>query len=161
MTGRDWDFFKYYDRFYRISEDTLRKTSMAWSPWTVVEGSDPEYRVATVAPTLLAAMRARLAASGGKAVSLPLAAAPPLVPAAPGKGGAIRRITGAIPARLYRTIPIAAPTDEERAQPYLWRFWRHVPMKGRFTIYDRSWYGRVLVERVEKFASAVDPGPVE
>jgi len=75
---------------------------------------------------------------------------------AAGKGGAIRRIAGALDARLYRIIPIAAPSDEERAQPYLWRFWRHVPMKGRYTVYDRSWYGRVLVERVEKFASAAD-----
>jgi len=75
---------------------------------------------------------------------------------AAGKGGAIRRITGAIDARLYHTIPIAAPTDEERAQPYLWRFWRHLPRKGRFVIYDRSWYGRVLVERVEGFAAEAD-----
>jgi len=75
---------------------------------------------------------------------------------AAGKGGAIRRVAGALDARLYRIIPIAAPTDEERAQPYLWRFWRHVPMKGRYTIYDRSWYGRVLVERVEKFAKEAD-----
>jgi AMP-polyphosphate phosphotransferase len=75
---------------------------------------------------------------------------------AAGKGGAIRRITGAVDARLYHTIPIAAPTDEERAQPYLWRFWRHLPRKGRFVIYDRSWYGRVLVERVEGFAAEAD-----
>ncbi len=210
VTKRDWDFFKYYDRFMRVSEDTLRETSTAASPWTVVEGSDPEYRVVTVARTLLEAMRARLAAKPGKSVSLPTRTAPPRVatadgrdllnqldlsPAlskkhfdtelprlqkrlalltrhpkfrdhnvvavfegmdAAGKGGAIRRITGALDARLYRIIPIAAPTDEERAQPYLWRFWRHVPMKGRFTIYDRSWYGRVLVERVEKFAGEAD-----
>lgn len=70
-----------------------------------------------------------------------------------GKGGAIRRFTSAIDARLYRTIPIAAPTDEEKAQHYLWRFWRHVPRAGYITIYDRSWYGRVLVERVEGFAN--------
>lgn len=75
---------------------------------------------------------------------------------AAGKGGAIRRITGAVDARLYHTIPIAAPTDEERAKPYLWRFWRHLPRKGRFVIYDRSWYGRVLVERVEGFAAEAD-----
>lgn len=72
---------------------------------------------------------------------------------AAGKGGAIRRITGALDARLYRVIPIAAPTEEERAQPYLWRFWRHLPRRGRFAIFDRSWYGRVLVERVEGFCS--------
>ncbi len=72
---------------------------------------------------------------------------------AAGKGGAIRRITGALDARYYTVIPIAAPTEEERAQPYLWRFWRHIPRRGRMTIFDRSWYGRVLVERVEKLCS--------
>ncbi|OGT88183.1 MAG: polyphosphate:AMP phosphotransferase [Gammaproteobacteria bacterium RIFOXYA12_FULL_61_12] len=71
---------------------------------------------------------------------------------AAGKGGAIRRFANAIDARLYRTISIAAPTDEEKAHHYLWRFWRHIPRPGRITIYDRSWYGRVLVERVEGFA---------
>jgi polyphosphate:AMP phosphotransferase len=71
---------------------------------------------------------------------------------AAGKGGAIRRITEAVDARLYRVVPIAAPTDEERAHHYLWRFWRHIPRAGFLTIFDRSWYGRVLVERVEGFA---------
>jgi len=70
-----------------------------------------------------------------------------------GKGGAIRRLTHALDARNYQVIPVAAPTDEERIQHYLWRFWRHMPRAGRITIYDRSWYGRVLVERVEGFAS--------
>jgi polyphosphate:AMP phosphotransferase len=72
---------------------------------------------------------------------------------AAGKGGAIRRITDAADARLYRTISVAAPTDEERSHHYLWRFWRHLPRAGYMTLYDRSWYGRVLVERVEGFAS--------
>jgi polyphosphate:AMP phosphotransferase len=75
---------------------------------------------------------------------------------AAGKGGAIRRATEALDARYYRVVPIAAPTDEERAQPYLWRFWRHLPRRGHFTIFDRSWYGRVLVERVEGFAAEPD-----
>lgn len=70
---------------------------------------------------------------------------------AAGKGGAIRRLTSAIDARDYRVIPIAKPSDEEKSHHYLWRFWRHVPRAGRVTIYDRSWYGRVLVERVEGF----------
>jgi polyphosphate:AMP phosphotransferase len=75
---------------------------------------------------------------------------------AAGKGGAIRRLTGALDARYYRTVPVAAPTEEERAQPYLWRFWRHLPRRGRFIFFDRSWYGRVLVERVEGFAAEAD-----
>jgi polyphosphate:AMP phosphotransferase len=72
---------------------------------------------------------------------------------AAGKGGAIRRITGALDARDYQVIAIGAPTDEEKARHYLWRFWRHLSRAGRISIFDRSWYGRVLVERVEGFAS--------
>lgn len=72
---------------------------------------------------------------------------------AAGKGGAIRRVTGALDARNYQVIPIAAPSDEERAHHYLWRFWRHLSRAGRVTIFDRSWYGRVLVERIEGFAT--------
>jgi AMP-polyphosphate phosphotransferase len=208
VTSRDWDFFKVYDRFYRVSEDTLRETSSAWAPWVVIEGSDPEYRAVTAGNTLLAAMKSRL--SGPPERRAPKSQAAPLVQPvdnlhildkldlsqslakkryakalekhqgelaklarhprfaehtavlvfegmdAAGKGGAIRRITAALDARHYHTIPIAAPTDEERAQPYLWRFWRHLPRKGRFVIYDRSWYGRVLVERVEGFAPEFD-----
>ena len=75
---------------------------------------------------------------------------------AAGKGGAIRRVTGALDARQYVTVPIAAPSEEERAHPYLWRFWKHVPPRGGITIFDRSWYGRVLVERVEKFSPEED-----
>jgi polyphosphate:AMP phosphotransferase len=72
---------------------------------------------------------------------------------AAGKGGAVRRVTGALDARQYVTVPIAAPTEEERAHPYLWRFWRQVPARGGITIFDRSWYGRVLVERVEELCT--------
>ena len=75
---------------------------------------------------------------------------------AAGKGGSIRRITQALDARQYQVVPVASPTEEERAQPYMWRFWRHVPRRGRVTIFDRSWYGRVLVERVEGYCSEAD-----
>ena len=75
---------------------------------------------------------------------------------AAGKGGAIRRVMSAMDARQYQIIPIAAPNEEERARPYLWRFWRHMPRLGRVTIFDRTWYGRVLVERVEGFCSQAD-----
>jgi polyphosphate:AMP phosphotransferase len=208
ITDRDWDFFKVYDRFYRISEDTLRRTSTAAAPWIVVEGSDAEYRAVTVGKTLLEAMKKRLERKVERRKPKS-PAAPILRPVdrlhvlrrmdltlkldkpryekrleklqrrlaiatrqpkfaqrdvvcvfegmdAAGKGGAIRRITAALDARLYHNIPVAAPTDEERAQPYLWRFWRHVPRKGRVTIYDRSWYGRVLVERIEGFCAEAD-----
>ena len=73
-----------------------------------------------------------------------------------GKGGAIRRVTQSLEAGDYRVIPIAAPTEEERRYHYLWRFWRDLPRAGKFVIYDRTWYGRVLVERVEGFATTAE-----
>ena len=208
ITKRDWEFFEIYDRFYKVSEATLRETSTADAPWIVVEGSDARYRSVTVGKILLEAMRKRLKSPPERRV--PKSQAAPIMRSvdrrnalsrldlslkldkakydkalekwqrrlalacrhhrfrrhdvicvfegmdAAGKGSAIRRLTAAVDARLYHTIPIAAPSDEERAQPYLWRFWRHIPRKGRITIYDRSWYGRVLVERIEKFAAEAD-----
>jgi polyphosphate:AMP phosphotransferase len=74
-------------------------------------------------------------------------------PDASGKGGAIRRTIWSLDARNYRVHQFAAPTDEERAQHYLWRFWRKLPRAGQVSVFDRSWYGRVLVERVEGFAT--------
>ncbi|MBL7224113.1 MAG: phosphate--AMP phosphotransferase [Candidatus Brocadiae bacterium] len=70
-----------------------------------------------------------------------------------GKGGNIRRLTRGLDPRGYEVVPIAAPTTEELAHHYLWRFWTQVPKAGHITIFDRSWYGRVLVERVEGFCS--------
>ena len=75
---------------------------------------------------------------------------------AAGKGGAIRRLTAALDPRQFQVVPVAAPTEEERAHPYLWRFWRQLPRKGHLTIFDRSWYGRVLVERIEGFCTEDD-----
>jgi len=72
---------------------------------------------------------------------------------AAGKGGTIRRLIRALDARLYRVIQISAPTKIEKSKHYLWRFWMQIPRAGHITIYDRSWYGRLLVERVEGFAS--------
>lgn len=72
---------------------------------------------------------------------------------AAGKGGAIRRLAAAMDARNYNIIPVAAPTEEERAHPYMWRFWNRIPRAGRICIFDRSWYGRVLVEPAEGFCS--------
>lgn len=72
---------------------------------------------------------------------------------AAGKGGAIQRVVQALDARQYDITPIAAPLPHELARPYLWRFWRHMPRQNRIAIFDRSWYGRVLVERVEKLTA--------
>jgi AMP-polyphosphate phosphotransferase len=73
-----------------------------------------------------------------------------------GKGGSIRRLTRGLDPRGYEVIPVSAPTAVEKAHHYLWRFWRHVPKAGHITLFDRSWYGRVLVERVEGFCSEPD-----
>ena len=77
-------------------------------------------------------------------------------PDAAGKGGAIRRLTSAMSPKNYQVHGVVAPTEDEKAQHYLWRFWRHIPQDGYCAIFDRSWYGRVLVERVEGFASSAE-----
>lgn len=74
---------------------------------------------------------------------------------AAGKGGNIRRLTRAMDARQYKITPISAPRQFELNRPHLWRFWREVPAKGKIAIFDRSWYGRVLVERVENLTPKV------
>ena len=74
-------------------------------------------------------------------------------PDAAGKGGAIRRTVWSLDARTYRIYQFAAPTDIERAHHYLWRFWSKLPKAGNVSVFDRSWYGRVLVERTEGFAT--------
>ncbi len=207
VTDIEWKYFKLYNKFVKVCEPFLRKTSTGEAPWIVVAGADSHYRSLTVGRHLLAAMRERL---DEKPVKRLPDKTPPLLPAADnlnvlraakldqpltktdyakqlekwqgklnslsrharfkdisvvavfegndaaGKGGAIRRVTGALDARVYHNVSVAAPTEEERAQPYLWRFWRHIPRHNRFTIFDRSWYGRVLVERVEGFCSEAD-----
>lgn len=208
VTATDWERFKRYDRFRKVSAEALRETSTGEAPWTIVDGTQANYRALTVGTHLLEALQARLAAARKPArPAAPQAPPPPPLDAhnvlnaldytralprkqyrrkletwqgrlnvltrgrefrdrslivvfegqdAAGKGSAIRRITGALDARHYQVIPIAAPTQEERAQPYLWRFWRHLPLQGRVTIFDRSWYGRLLVERVEKLCPEAD-----
>ena len=73
-----------------------------------------------------------------------------------GKGGAIKRLAQCMDPRGYTVVPVGAPNDIEKAHNYLWRFWVHFPSAGHFTIFDRSWYGRTLVERVEKFCKRED-----
>lgn len=73
-----------------------------------------------------------------------------------GKGGAIKRLTQALDPRGYVVNPVASPNDEEKAHHYLWRFWRNLPKDGHVAIFDRSWYGRVMVERIEGFCSKAE-----
>ena len=70
---------------------------------------------------------------------------------AAGKGGTIKRLTAKLDPRGYMVWPISAPSGDDKERHYLYRFWRRLPAKGEIAIFDRSWYGRVLVERVEKF----------
>ena len=72
---------------------------------------------------------------------------------ASGKGGNIRRLVRDLDPRGYEVVPFAVPQGDEKTHHYLWRFWRALPKAGHFTVFDRSWYGRVLVERIEGFAS--------
>jgi AMP-polyphosphate phosphotransferase len=203
----DWQQSKTYDKYVRVGERVLRRTSRDYAPWYVLEGADEYYRSLTVGRILLDGLQAALKS---QVRPLPHPHAAPLTSSldnrglldsldmqqsldkasydeqlaleqarlsglmrdrrmrrhalvavfegndAAGKGGAIRRVIGALDPRQYRIVPVAAPTEEERAQPYLWRFWRHIPARGTFTVFDRSWYGRVLVERVEGFCSPGD-----
>lgn len=73
-------------------------------------------------------------------------------PDAAGKGGAIKRVTERLDPRWYRVYSIVKPTAEEYQHHYMWRFWNKLPKYGELVVFDRSWYGRLLVERVEGFA---------
>mgnify|MGYP000635819232 CR=1 FL=1 len=75
---------------------------------------------------------------------------------AAGKGGNIKRITEALDPRGYEVHPIASPEPHEKARHYLWRFWTRLPKNGHIAIFDRTWYGRVMVERLEGFCSEND-----
>ncbi|MGH8492147.1 MAG: polyphosphate:AMP phosphotransferase [Moraxellaceae bacterium] len=203
VSETDWERFKQYKTFRKISESAIAATHGAAAPWHIVEGSDPYYRALTAGEILLQAMQQSL-----QQIAPPAIPAAPALPAAKhvlrtldyslkmkrkeyeeeleiwqgklnlltrekgfakkslvlvfegqdaaGKGGAIRRITSALDARQYNVIPVSAPSAEERAQPWLWRFWHRLPRHAHIAIFDRSWYGRVLVERVEGFASTAE-----
>ena len=75
---------------------------------------------------------------------------------ASGKGGVIQRLTAEWDPRWYEVWPISAPTEEERERHFLWRFWKRLPVRGEINVFDRTWYGRVLVERVEGYATETE-----
>ena len=217
VSDRDWEHWKMYDQFIETAERTITETNTEFAPWHIIEGTDKNHRILTVAEIILEALKSRLKAHGHEPTPELLIDAeaidaedpipkPPdrhvtvfstidmsaglgklkyrnqlvaqqrrihllqreaieqkrssvLVfegPDAGGKGGAIRRIIPTLDARNYRVLQYGAPTDEEASRHYLWRFWRHLQRDGHLTIFDRSWYGRVLVERVEGFASGVE-----
>jgi polyphosphate kinase 2 (PPK2 family) len=181
VTRESWARLKTYGKLQEAAAHVLRMTNTPWAPWIVVEGTDDHYRSLTVGRIILDALdvltaldltqtldkkpyETQLAKWQGRLSELvrhPEFRKHSLILAfegadAAGKGGSIRRVTAAIDARQYQIVPVAAPTEEERAQPYLWRFWRQIPRVGRVTIFDRTWYGRVLVERVEGFCAEAD-----
>ncbi len=230
LTQKDWRRRRGYRKLTEAAEEMLELTSSAHAPWTAVEATDRHYRRVKVLETVIASLRAALAAANvpspaaaASAAAESAAPASPTVPPDPdlldarrlgarvdvsgaatlldrvdlskrldrdayekklgklqsrlrdlglecyrkrvgaviayegwdaaGKGGNIKRLTQELDPRGYDVIPIAAPDATERAHHYLWRFWRQVPKSGHLAIFDRSWYGRVLVERVEGFAT--------
>ena len=203
VTDTDWDRFKNYKAFRKVSEIVLRATHSVEAPWHIIDGSAPRARALSAGNILLDALQEKLQtkAAAASTPSTALAPAPAVLRTldyslrmkrkdyeealeiwqgklnlltrengfakkslvlvfegqdAAGKGGAIRRITAALDARQYNVIPVSAPNEEERSQLWLWRFWRRLPRHAHIAIFDRSWYGRVLVERVEKFASPAE-----
>ena len=166
-TTREKETCARYDDYAQGTEQLLQRTGAV--PWQVVAGADPNFRTLTVASTISGAITKRLAGERKRRQQAVYADELGELPRVPNVltqldmnqqlakknyrlqlekyQGQLYRL-----ARDFQVIPIAAPTDEEHAQPYLWRFWRHLPRAGRVTIFDRSWYGRVLVERIEGFA---------
>jgi len=116
------------------------------APHPILEKKDYSSQVAKLQARL--GRLTRLAARRGVATVVVLEG-----PDAAGKGGAIRRLCGKLDAAHYRVHPTSAPTPEEKTRHYLWRFWNKVPAPGHVAVFDRSWYGRVVVERVEGFAT--------
>ncbi|MBI4423711.1 MAG: polyphosphate:AMP phosphotransferase [Elusimicrobia bacterium] len=204
VTRQDWRFHERYDRFRKVSEEALLRTSTGAAPWEVIEAADARWRDIAAAKRVIHGLEAAAAESARAAAPKPPLPKPKpgnllrrldlsrrlpekeyekklekwqgrvarltrrlreqgrsmiLVfegPDAAGKGGAIRRVAQTLDARNYRVIATAAPDEQERGFPYLWRFWRDLPRLGRTTVYDRSWYGRVLVERLEGFCAPED-----
>ncbi len=208
VSDNDWHNYDRYDDFIAAAEKIITRTNRSGAIWTIVEGTDENYRhlrvgeviaaelerqlellensrdadangarstvttnSSTVFSTLdlvkkippkryrkkLAQYQARLGDLGRRAFTDRLSTV--LVfegPDASGKGGSIRRVVWSLDARTYRVHQFAAPTEEERAHHYLWRFWRRLPRAGHVSVFDRSWYGRVLVERAEGFASEAE-----
>ena len=204
VKDKDWRNHEHYEDFIAAAERIITRTNRAVAPWTIVEGSDDNFRHLAVGEALRTALERHLALFESTVVNVaPARPAPPsrsktifdnldlslrvtkrdyrrqhkklrarlgelgrksleqgqslvLVfegPDAAGKGGAIRRTVGSLDARQYRVYQFAAPTDVERGHHYLWRFWSKLPRAGNVSVFDRSWYGRVLVERLEGFAT--------
>jgi polyphosphate kinase 2 (PPK2 family) len=177
LAGKDLKQNERYEEALRSAEAVMKATSSAEAPWEVLSAqnwrwavfrSEPPHGDRAGAASRLSEVdlslrlskkdyRAQLARWQKKAGKLQVEAWRRGIPVvavfegwdAGGKGGAIKRLTRALDPRGYEVIPIAAPAETEKARPHLWRFWKVFPEDGFMTVFDRSWYGRVLVERVE------------
>jgi len=205
----DWEQHKEYEKYFKVTEEMLEKTSTHYAPWTVVEATDDRWAYVKILNTIVesglqgldrkrrheAALKVKPTAGAkdltrhihptildkvdltlklddkayekelskyqAKLRMLEFEIYKVRIPVvivyegwdAGGKGGNIKRMTAYLDPRSYEVVPIAAPSQEEKAHHHLWRFWNQIPKAGHFSIYDRSWYGRLLVERVEGFCT--------
>ncbi|HPQ41849.1 MAG TPA: phosphate--AMP phosphotransferase, partial [bacterium] len=212
MTPEAWLEHHKYDEYVNAAEEMFLKTSIAESPWTLVEAEDKNFTRIKIFETLINTMESALEIHDARSTIQPVMGDPvdlkkfrtvvmnsrsflekysvyaPLERDAydrrlsklqkvvrelhhrmymerigaclvfqgwdaAGKGGAIRRLVSPLDPRGFEVVTISAPTEIELAHHYLWRFWTRIPKAGHLTIFDRSWYGRVLVERIEGFCS--------
>ena len=136
-----------YEEAYALYDRLLEDSDFEFAPWTLLNGEDKRRTNLTIASTLVDALE-----NERYQKRVPLMVMYEGWDAA-GKGGNIKRVAQALDARAYTIFPSPAPTRPELLHPHLWRYWTRLPKAGHVGIYDRSWYGRVLVERVEGFAS--------
>jgi len=207
VTKAQWKQNENYDKWIRLAEVAIQRTSSSHSPWRVVEANQGRFARIKVFRAIVSAIKQqcersqqvpprpatpmaepdessfyrptildrvdltkslsreeyeqRLKALHNKLYELEHRCYLKKVPVvivyegwdAAGKGGTIKRLTRALDPRGYEVVPVGPPTAEEKSHHYLWRFWRRIPKTGHITIFDRSWYGRVLVERVEGFCT--------
>ena len=204
VTPRDWKKHNEYERYFKLTERMLEKTSTNHAPWSVVAAEDWRWTTLRVFETVIDKLSRKIATRHQTEVPFQRATAyrPEKIPNrlgsvdldrqlnrteytkllkkyqsrvrdleheiyrqrlpvvivyegwdAAGKGGNIRRLARRMDPRGYEVIPIAAPNDVELSHHYLWRFWHAMPKAGHIAIFDRSWYGRVMVERIEGFCS--------
>jgi AMP-polyphosphate phosphotransferase len=153
-----------YSEYLAAIEDMLTQTDADFAPWTVVEAHDRRFATLKIFNTVINSLERAVARLKKAQTTLReleheiyLRRVPVVIAYegwdAAGKGGNIRRLTENLDPRGYEVVPVAAPNDIEKAHHYLWRFWAQMPKAGHITIFDRTWYGRVLVERVEGFCT--------
>ena len=176
VSREDWEKNEKYDSYVRMIEEALQRTDTDYAPWTIVEATDRRFATVKIYTTVIEALKEAVAekkAEAGREISqeteetetwenreleeLYRRQIPVIIGFegwdAGGKGGAIKRLTEKMDPRGFTVNTTAAPNDYEKAHHYLWRFWKNVPKKGHVAVYDRTWYGRVMVERIEGFCT--------